>query len=121
MPFSEVEYNAINHGIVYVFEKTSQAMDCVELFCTIWIAFNKSEWLCAKRENLDTSAYSIGHLLHKEHTTCIAGFLSISCITDTDGAQNSFSSLGAAPSAPLQLTPTDGDAAFITHFNPSQL
>ena len=27
VPFSEVEYNAINHGIVYVFDKTSQAMD----------------------------------------------------------------------------------------------
>ena len=35
-----------------------------------------------------------------------AGFLSMSCITDTDGAQASASSL-----LPLQLTETDEDAA----------
>ena len=38
----------------------------------------------------------------------------MSCITDSDGAQDSASGLGAAQSVPLQLTQTDGDAAFFT-------
>ena len=42
----------------------------------------------------------------------------MSCITDTDGAQNSCSRIGAAQSVPLQLTQTDGDAATLTRFNP---
>ena len=47
-----------------------------------------------------------------------AGFLSMSCITDTDGAQASASNLGAAQSVPLQLTQTDGVAVSLTHSNP---
>ena len=47
-----------------------------------------------------------------------AGFLSMSCITDTDDAQNSASSLGAAPSVTLQLIQTCGDAALHSHSNP---
>ena len=47
-----------------------------------------------------------------------AGLLSISCITDTDDAQNSASSLGAAPSVKLQLIQTCGDAALHSHSNP---
>ena len=38
--------------------------------------------------------------------------------TNTDGAQNSCSGIGAAQSVPLQLTQSDGDATTLTRFNP---
>ena len=41
-----------------------------------------------------------------EHT---AGLFSMFCITDTDGTQNSGSSIGAAQFVPSQPTQTDGD------------
>ena len=44
--------------------------------------------------------------IHKQ----TAELLSMFCITDTDGAQNSGSSIGAAQSVPLKPTQTDGDA-----------
>ena len=58
-------------------------------------------------------------LLHRRGTLKhTAELLSMSCITDTDGSQNSGSTLGAAQSVQLQLAQTDGDAAFLTHFKP---
>ena len=47
-------------------------------------------------------------MIYKHKRT--AGLLSMFCITDTDGTQNSGSSIGAAQSVPLKPTQTDGDA-----------
>ena len=55
-------------------------------------------------------------MIYKRKRT--AGLLSMFCITDTDDAQNSASSLGAAPSVTLQLIQTCGGAALHSHSNP---